>query len=206
MTDDSGRWWQDDRRLEIVAAVVLGLAAIAVAWASFQSSLWGGVQDSKLTESVLVGNEATDAFQQADTIQSLDQVLFVEYLTQTFSDGDPDLAEFILSNMSPEGQAATEEWFENDLERPFDSESYQDALYSTGLELQEESAGLFDEAATANETADKFDLAATILALVLFFAGIATLIGRREVTVALLLVSVVLLVGSVVYVLTLPTA
>jgi hypothetical protein len=206
VTDGNGRWWQDGRRLEFFAAVVLGLAAIAVAWASFQSSLWGGIQDSKLTESVLVGNEATDAFQQGDTIQSLDQVLFVEYLTLTFSGGDPDLAEFVLSNMSPEGQAATAEWFESDLERPFDSETYQNALYSTGLELQEDSAGLFEEAATANENADKYDLATTILALVLFFAGIATLISRREVTMALLGVSAVLLVGSVIYVLTLPTA
>jgi len=58
--------------VELVAAVLLGLAAMAIAWSSCQSALWGGQQDEAYTESVRAANEAVDLLQAADTARALD--------------------------------------------------------------------------------------------------------------------------------------
>ena len=38
--------------VEVAAAVLMGVAEVAIAWATFQSGLWGGQQDEAYTESV----------------------------------------------------------------------------------------------------------------------------------------------------------
>lgn len=67
--------------MEVVAAVVLGIAAVAITWSTFQSGLWGGQQDEAYTESVREANNAVDQLQAADTVRTLDQSLFVVILT-----------------------------------------------------------------------------------------------------------------------------
>lgn len=35
----------DHDPIELIATILLGLAAVVIAWATFQSALWGGRQD-----------------------------------------------------------------------------------------------------------------------------------------------------------------
>jgi hypothetical protein len=64
----------------------------------------------------------------------------------------------------------------------------------------------FDEAGEANENGDEFELASTILTIVLFFAGISVVIIDRRISWALLGVASLLLVGATAYVVSLPLA
>ena len=113
--------------VELVAAVLLGLAAMAIAWSSCQSALWGGQQDEAYTESVRAANEAVDLLQAADTARALDRSLYVEVLASGVcsDDGGGDLVacERILANMSDEGTTAVRAWLGGDTTNPFESQT-----------------------------------------------------------------------------------
>lgn len=197
--------------IELVAAILLGLAAVLVAWSTFQSGLWGGRQDEAYTESVREANNAVDQLQAADTIRALDQSLFVEVLTSGVCDpdepGDPEVCERVLVNMSDEGAAAVEAWLTTEQSAPpFESRAYVEALYAAGEEAKVTSQRFFDEANEANQNGDDFELVVTLLTVVMFFAGISVVIKDTYIRWTLIAVAGIMLVGSSVFMLSLPPA
>lgn len=196
------------QRLEVVAAVLLGLATVAIAWGAFQANLWSGLQDKALTDSARLTTEAASIYEEAGSLVSLDQIIFVEIILQ-LDQADPDdeaaldTVDFLLANMTVEGQEAVEAWFENDLDLPFTDE-YYDALYADGDATVELSDEKFDEGSENNTNGDKYVLVSTILASVLFFAGISTVLQSNRTRFVLLLSGSVLWVGSAIFMLTLP--
>lgn len=191
---------------EIIATVLLGVATVAIAWSANQSNVWGGSQDKLLAESVRVSNESVDALQVGDSTLQLDQILFVELLIQVDQqDGEiSELSEQILDTMSEEGRSVTEQWIDGETEQPFADEGYQTALYADGEELQAESDDMYAEAVQSNTNGDRYVLASTLMATVLFFAGISMVLNSERVRRVLLAVASVALTGSVIYMLTLP--
>ena len=196
--------------VEFVAAILLGLATVTIAWSTYQAALWGGKQDEGYTESVREANNAVDLLQAADTNRTLDQTLFVAALTSgVCSDdgrGDEVACERIVANMSDQGAAAAESSLADGESSPFDSSAYVDALYGPGEQAKLTSEQFFETAAEANENGDNFELATTILTAVLFFAGIAAVLDDRRIAWSLLAVGGVLLVGGAGFVLSLPIA
>ncbi|WP_395161091.1 hypothetical protein [Ilumatobacter sp.] len=198
------------QRFEIVAAVLLGLATVAIAWGSYQANLWGGLQDKALTESARLSTDAASEYGEAGAIISLDQTLFVEVVLQLNQPGaDEDAAldtvDFITTNMSAEGEAAVNEWFDNDLDFPF-TEAYYQSFYAAGDETIEASDAKFEEGAKNNTTGDKYVLVSTILASVLFFAGISTVLQTDRVKRVLLGGGALLWIAAAMYIATLPIA
>jgi hypothetical protein len=197
--------------LELIAAVLLGFAAVAISWSTYQSALWGGRQDEAYTESVREADNAVDLLQAADTTRSLDQSLFVEVLTSGVCEPDPsgdtERCELVLATMSPAGRTAVEEWLATDgSTAPFDSDDYLDSLYGAGDGATRDSQVFFDEAGEANEFGDDFELAVTLLTVVMFFAGISVVLKDGTLRRALLAVAGLVLVGSLGFVLGLPSA
>ena len=185
-------------RLDLSATFLLGLAAVLIAWGSYQSTLWGGVQDRLLTESVNATTQATDRLQQADTIRSLDQVLFVELFSSGVceEEGDSAICDQIFANMSADGVEAVETWLTNDDLAPF-GEAYDDALYEEGEALLEDADGLFALAGEANSNGDDYSMAITLLTVTLFFTGLSvTITASRYRTTMLLISSGFLAVGA----------
>ncbi|MDH3500177.1 MAG: hypothetical protein OEM97_08650 [Acidimicrobiia bacterium] len=209
----SGR--ADHDALEVIAALLLGLAAVAIAWSAYQASLWGGIQDTALAESVLLSNRAVDEFQLADTTLAFDQALFVNLVVLLTESGvtaeefdgfvNDGLGGFILDNMSEQADVATTDWFLNDLPLPFD-DTYQDVLYAEANRLADESSVSFETASGANRHSDDWVLASTILAAVLFLAGISTALRSRGTRKILMAGSTILFLGSIAFMLTLPNA
>lgn len=197
-------------RIELIATILLGLAAVAIAWSTFQSALWGGRQDEAYTESVREADNAVDQLQAADTIRNLDQSLFVEVLISGVCDegerSDPETCELVLANMS-EGTDALEAWLSTErLAPPFESEAYLESLYASGEKAKLASQGFFDEAGEANQNGDDFELAVTLLTVVLFFAGISVVIRDSIIRWALIGAAAALLIGSTTFMLSLPPA
>lgn len=197
----------DDQRLEIGAAALLGLATVVIAWAAYQANLWGGLQDKALTESANLTTQAIGAYSEADALVSLDQALFVEIVLQLNTEGSEDSAldavDFLLANMTLEGETAVVDWFENDLDLPF-TEDYYAAFYSFGDDLFAQAEAKFEEGSQNNTNGDKYVLVSTILASVLFFAGISTVLRGDRVRQVLLAAAAVLWLGSLISLFTLP--
>jgi type II secretory pathway pseudopilin PulG len=194
--------------LEVIATVVLGIAITLIAWNALQSSLWSGEQAKATTDAVLTSNASNDSYQLADGIKTLDQLLFVEIFTSGVCDdgenADDVACDQIVNNMSLPGQEALIAWFDNDELLPFDSEAYGVELYSEAEALDVESNDFVVAADQANTNADRYDTASTTLATVLFFAGISLVIAWRRLRIVLLGIASVILIGSAVYVATLP--
>ena len=199
-----------NRGLEVAAAILLGLTTVAIAWSAYQANVWGGLQDEALTESARLTTDAASYYEAAGSLVSFDQTLFIEVVLQLNSpDADHtagiDTVDFLLRNMTEEGEAAVIDWFENDLDLPF-TDAYYDSFYAPADDLVSESEAKFEEGSTNNTNGDKYVLASTILASVLFFAGISTVLQTHRVRSALLVSGAALWVGAVSYLATLPIA
>jgi hypothetical protein len=196
--------------VEFVAAFLLGLAAIAIAWSTLQSELWGGQQDEAYTESVRQANIAIGQARAADTLKALDQILFVEILTtgvcNESGQADETACEQILANLSDVGAAAVDEWLDGTVSTPFESPTYLDTVSAQGEEARLESQRFFQEAGEANENGDDYELASTILAAVLFFGGISVVFDDKRIAWVLLAGASLLFVGVAVYIASLPLA
>lgn len=194
-------------RLDLSATFLLGFAAVLIAWGSYQSTLWGGVQDSLLTESVNTTTQATDRLQQADTIRSLDQVLFVELFSSGVceEEGDGAICDQIFANMSADGVAAVEAWLTNDDLAPF-GDDYDDALYTEGEALLGEADELFVLAGEANSNGDDYSMAITLFTVTLFFTGLSVTITASRYRTTMLLIGAGFLAVGAILMATLPWA
>lgn len=181
-----------DRR-QLFAAIVLGLAAVLTALSSFSSSVAGGDAANLRTDAGRTLADANFFFSQANQVEAGDQVLFVAY-AQANQQDDEDLQTFLLGAMRPVMQDAITWWAENDdAVTPFDEvegNPYVLEDLDTANARQDEADAQVAKAEAADHKATQFDLATVLLALTLFFAGVATLFRRRVVTWLLLGVSV----------------
>ncbi len=113
----------------------------------------------------------------------------------------------IFSNMSEPGQQAVDVWLESeDPELPFESEAYSELIYSAPEAERAAAEELFVEAGQANKDGDRYERAASSLAMVLFFAGISLVIGWVRLRWVLLAMAGVILLVAGVYLLGLPRA
>jgi hypothetical protein len=185
---------------QIVAAVILGIAATLTAIAAFNAALKDGEALQNYTESTRQLSDANFYWSAGRGVEAADLALFVEFAAA--SQEDEDLASYLYDLMRPEMQESVDWWAENpDAIDPFDTEAgspYVVAEYDEASALEEQAKATFQTGAEADDNGDEFELAAVFFALTLFFGGIATLFRSRRVTVALLATAVVTLaIGAV---------
>ncbi|MEM8924808.1 MAG: hypothetical protein AAGD35_14995 [Actinomycetota bacterium] len=199
-------------RLDVGAAVILGIAAVAIAWSGFQSSGWGGANNAGLIESIRVQNDALDEYQQADAQTAFDHAVFVEIVASDACDPmgahpQPEQCEVLLTSLSPEGREAVDRWLERGDGAPFRNDAaYLDPLYENADGLAEQSSDLIGQAAEAGEMGQEYGFASTMLATVLFFGGLSVVLGNARLRTMLLIVAGVMLAASLAYLATLPVA
>jgi hypothetical protein len=193
---------------EIIAAVLLGVATIAIAWSAQQANLWGGMQDKQLAQSVRTSNQSVDAFQLSDSERLLDRLIFLDLVAELEEpDGEfTPVAEELFLNLSEGGATAVELWTDGGTESPLDDDAYVLPLLADGEELSVESDALYAEAVQSNSNGDNYVLASTMLASVLFFAGISTVLSSTRTRQVLLAIASLSWLGSVIYMTTLPIA
>ena len=191
-------------RSQVIAAILLGIAATLTAIAAYNAALTDGDALQGYTNSTRSLNDANAFYAQGNTTASSDQALFVEYANASFA-GESDRAAYLRTLMRPELAEAVAWWESTDeAVTPFDDlegNPYTIAEFDQARELEAQAQAEFDEAVDKDEQGDEFELATVFFALSLFFGGIATLIAKRAVTTALLIVSVVAIAaGSVILV------
>lgn len=193
-TETTGESW-----LSIVAAILLGIAATLTAFSAYQSGLRDGEVLDGYNASSTALNDANYFYNQVNQTFAADQELFVQFATVAQT-GPPEAANYITTLMRPELVDAVDWWqADADAITPFDDDPdnpYVIAEIAEAERLTAESEKAYDEATAAGDIGDKFELATVLLALTLFFAGIATLFSRRLVAISLLGVSLVALLAG----------
>lgn len=189
-------------RLEQVAAIVLALAVVFIAWAAFQAGKWGGEQAIKFSEAGAARTESTRFDTRAGQLAQVDIAMYIDWVTALSSDVRDELipeistqpyqptrgtvSGFLYLRMRDEFVPALEAWLATDPinntnapPTPFAMADYSlaDAAEADRLTMVADQAAA--DARTANQTGDNYVLTAVLFAAVLFFAGVASRLENR---------------------------
>lgn len=192
--------------LAITAAVVLGLAATLTAWSAYRESLTSDLVLKNYSEQQAAIALANDTYGRADQQESLETSLFLDWAVAT-STGNSEAASYLEVVMSDELYAAVNWWNGEpdvtspptpfDVANPYFADLPSQVLIAEGDLLLDEADLLRLSAEEADSTSDRFDLANVFFAVVLFIAGLTTIVQRRSIQIAFLGLSALGLVAGI---------
>ncbi len=195
-----------------MSTVLLALAAVATAWATYQSAHWR-------SEQALAGNRSTAARVQANRVagEANRQILVdVETFTQwvdAYSTGRAKLANFYFRRFRPEFRPAVSAWIATKpLQNPsapltpFAMPQYSSAALEEADRLERKGAAETVEAQEHVVQADRYTLCVVLFATSLFFAGISTRMREESSRAIVLGIGCVLFLLGVGWILTFPVS
>ena len=164
---------------DVLSTLLLALAAVATAWASYQAARWQGQQALAGTRATAARVEANRAAGIANRQIQVDVATFIQWV-DAYSAGNDDLTTFYFRRFRPEFKPAVTAWIATKpLQNPkapltpFVMPQYHSAALAEADRL--EAKGNV-EAATSKldvERAGRYVLCVVLFAMCLFFAGIS---------------------------------
>ncbi len=221
-SDDSSKtqkmsFWTP-KRLEMVVAILLGIATLLSAWASWIGSLHSGIQAIHFTESNNVAARGTAEYNACLQMYLSDSMAWMiikdsyDALAQAKKKGDQveydqlkvkiDIfKEQNLSSLLHEGL----EWMEqNGKSSPFEMPGITDKYFATAQDSMNQSQELMREGQRDNTKGDAFNLVSVIYSLVLFLLGIVGIFKELPNRVIIMLIAAFGLVFATIYMCTIP--
>jgi len=229
--------------LELLAAILLGVAAIATALASYESSLYGGKSVENYSKANKIATSAAAERSRAIVEMTRDSQVEMDAwrLTKEGDDAGNEAAEarnyeiatylytkvmsepgYKAMGLPPESRkqeypeddtpdaeekqtALQEKVLETAMENELaGNESYRTEMLAKSQALSDEAEKVFKEGSEANEIGDKFQLAAVIFAISLFFGGIVQVFRIDMMRWAILGVGSILFIVATFYMVRLP--
>jgi len=210
-------------RVELIVVILLGITAVATAWASWQGSQHGSMMDQKYSMANMLASEGNSEYNAG--IQSLtqDMLLYNEInslqidLHFAESKGDTDeveklewkIDELVSGNMSEELEEAFiwamgEEEHRGESVSPFELDSFVDSYFENALALLEESEELLEIGNTHSTHSDNQGLVSVIYAVVLFLLGVSASFKRLREKYILIAVSCIGFLIATIFMFTIP--
>jgi hypothetical protein len=190
---------QHEILVEILEVLLLAVVAVATAWSGYQSALWDGQSAKLYGASSRIRIDATQNQTRGGQEQVYDGTTFNFWLQATLT-GNEKLAADYEKRFRPEYRPAFRAWLALDPLNnprappwPIYMPQYTNALNDRGAEQNAHASAVFDRAAGARETGDKYVRTTVLLATVLFLIAISQRFGLFKVRIALILVALVLL-------------
>ncbi len=209
----------NEKTLEVLTAILLGVTALLSAWSGWIGSLHGGNQATNYTKSNNMSatgnsmyNEAAQYYMQdVMTWNNINGYLFDKEVA--LANGNKKEAELIdekidtlmYHNCSEEFLEAIEWAFDQEEDvTPFDKEGFVDSYFADANEVLEEAESILEEGQQDNSNGDAFGLVSVILSLVLFLLGIIGIFKQLPNRRIILCVSIVFLLVATIYMFTIP--
>jgi len=98
-----------EKRFEILATVLLAVAALATAWSGYQASLWDGIQSSNYTQASAARTNAAQKHTEANQYRLADLSVFENYIDASLT-GNAEVANFYRPRFSDALEPAYEAW------------------------------------------------------------------------------------------------
>jgi hypothetical protein len=207
VTNEGGRDW-----VELGAAMLLALAAVATAWSSYQATRWNGEQAKTSSRVNKTRIEAARAADLANSQTQVDIATFIQWVDASAQDQDA-LARFYRARFREEFHTAFDAWIATrPLQRegapptPFAMPQYRLAARAEARRLDLEAEALAAEVRTDIQRASNYVLGVVLFAVALFFAGMSTKLGSRELRISMLAVGWVIFAGTLVWIATSPVS
>jgi hypothetical protein len=206
-TSDAAR---TERRLDVLATVLLALATLATAWSAYQARQWTGEQSQGYSQGTAARIAANRAAALAGGQQQIDIATFVQWLDAR-AQHLTDLAAFYRERFRAEFTPAFAAWLaarpfgnRDAPPTPFAMPQYRLKAAAQADRLEATAAAASERAKEANQRADNYMLAVVLFASALFFAGISIKLRSPRLRIALLALGWILFLGTVIWLATLP--
>ena len=210
MTDGGGASRVDP--LELAATVLLALAAVATAWASYQSARWHGKQAEAQSASIAARVESTRAANVANRQGQIDVAIFTQWI-DAYARDETELADFYRKRFRDEFKPAFEAWVATKPRKnpnaplsPFAMPQYKLAASGEADQLEARAAAFSQDVKRYIQRADNYVLAVVLFAASLFFAGISTRMRTRSTRAAILVLGYVVFLATVGWLATFPVS
>jgi len=210
LTEPSEAETTHDRVLEVLAILLLSLAAVGTAWSGYQAARWSGAEAHDFAEADAAHARSTRALTRAgqDRLQDLsDFERWLDLITR----GDLDQAAVQVEHFRPEFRPAFDAWVALDPlhdpaapRSPLRMAEYQPAGFADANALEQRADRFFDHGTEARDHADAYVLTTVFFALVLFFAGISLRIVSHRLRAIVLAIGTAFLVYGAVELIVLP--
>jgi hypothetical protein len=178
--------------VELIVVIFLGIVSVATAYTSFQSGLYGGQRDDRISQSEASGTLAESLYLEGNQqyVQDAQTVLRLAELNIDAQSADPIVAadatakydEIYFIGVSPDldaaiqSAAALDESDPDFYHYPLDEESYLTTLFSPYEEEAANSAALREEGNRLDAQGDQLGFYTALMAITLFLLGIAAVV------------------------------
>jgi hypothetical protein len=200
-----------DRRLELVATVLLAVATVATAWSAYQARVWTGEQSEGYSRANATRADVNRTAALANRQVQIDVATFTQWVVAR-AQGRAPLAAFYGARFRNEFKPAFRAWLATKPftdraapKTPFAMPQYRLQAAARADRLESVADAASQGAKDANQHADNYMLAVVLFASSLFFAGLSTKLEFRTAQVALLALGWVMFLGAAIWIATSPT-
>jgi len=186
-----------NRWLEAAVAIVISAAGLMTSWSSYQATLWSGEQTVQYSRAGADRVRSTKVALEANVSRTIEVDLFTAWLNATDA-GNGRLATIYEQRFPADLQTAFRAWI---AQRPFDNPAaasspfkmpgYRQREAEAAQALEAKAETEFTAGQRANRTADAFTRSAVILAMSMFFGGIAQVFRGRAVRIGLAVMALI---------------
>jgi hypothetical protein len=207
VTDARKRDW-----VEVGAAVLLAVAAVATAWSSYQATRWNGEQAKTSARVNKTRIDAARVSDLANAQQQVDVETFMQWV-DSFARGETELVTFYRERFRPEFKPAFNAWIATKPLKtkgapltPFAMPQYRLAARTEAHRLDETAEKLSAQVRRNIQRASNYVLGVVLFAVALFFAGISTKLTATGVRKVMLVIGYVIFLGAAAWIATSPVS
>jgi hypothetical protein len=209
---EDARQGRFDRRFELAATVLLAMAAVATAWAAYQSARWHGEQAKAQSASIAARVESTRTANVANRQAQIDVALFTQWV-DAYARDEIELAGFYRKRFRTEFQPAFKAWVATRPRTnrsaplsPFAMPQYDLAATAQADRLEGQAGAFSEDVGRFIQRADDYSLTVVLFAASLFFAGISTRLRSPTARIVVLGLGYALFLGSLIWIATFPVS
>jgi hypothetical protein len=198
--------------VEIVATLLLALAAVATAWSSYQATRWNGEQAKAAGRTNGIRIQAARAASLAEAQTQVDVATFMQWVNADTTN-DTALANFYRNRFRQEFRPAFTAWMATRPDQnpdapptPFAMPQYRLASTANAERLDQAAEASSASVATNIQRATNYVLGVVLFAVALFFAGISTKLQSPALRKLLLVLGCLLFATTVAWIATLPVS
>jgi len=198
--------------VEVAAAVLLSLAAVATAWSSYQATRWNGEQAKTSGKVNKTRIEAARASDLANAQEQVDVATFMQWV-DSYARGETQLVTFYRQRFRPEFKPAFNAWIatkplttKGAPRTPFVMPQYRLAAKAEADRLDVTAEALSAQVRRNIQRSSNYVLGVVLFAVALFFAGMSTKLTAPGLRKAMLAVGYVIFLGAAVWIATSPVS
>jgi hypothetical protein len=200
------------QRVEVLATVLLAVAAVATAWSGYQATRWNGEQAkaSGATNAIRIEAARAQGLSQAQT--QVDVATFTQWV-DAYAHKETQLADFYFKRFRKEFRPAVEAWLATRPLKnpkapltPFAMPQYKLAAAAEAERLDAEAEASAATVRRNIQRASNYILGVVLFSVALFFAGMSTKLSDIRLRMLTLALGYVVFLGTLIWIATSPVS